>query len=442
MLRRLVSGVGQAWQILGLSLLVLFLVDRGLAALLPAPGGWAPLDPAAVAPDRARASAVANDPWIDDYWREHRAAKHTGWRSWVYWRRRPYAGQLIHVDAHGFRSAPATTRAQRGEIWVFGGSLVWGTGNRDQGTLPAQLERVLAQKAPELGLRVLNFGESGYVSRQSLVAFDSALRCGGPRPALAVFVDGANDVYAALQAGRAGLPQNETNREVEFDSGRDVWAALRALARRFDGIARLAAAPVPEPDEATLEILAAAVAADYLGTVRHARAIAAAYGVPTLHVWQPTALDRAEPRADEVAIVGASARRHVLLQRATRAALARAAAGDPALLDAGDVFAAVTEAVFFDFVHLSERGQSLLAEHLAPVILDRLDGQFTPASDPPSPCTERPVADRIPVDAGKGATPDRTTGQRALHSSAGVIRSRGGSSAPATLVPGAGLEPA
>jgi lysophospholipase L1-like esterase len=392
MLRKVFSGIGQAWQILGLSLLLLILVDRGIAALLPDPAGWTPMDPAAVAPDRTRAAAVAGDPWIDDYWREHRAAKDTGWRSWVYWRRGPHAGEIINVDAHGFRVTPTATRAHRGEIWVFGGSLVWGTGNRDTGTLPAQIERLLAEQAPELGLRVLNFGESGYVSRQSLAAFDSALRCAGPRPALAVFVDGANDVYAALQAGRAGLPQNEANRDLEFDSGRDALAALRALATRFDGIARLAATPVAEPDDATLSSLADAVAFDYLSTVRHARAIASGYGVPVLHVWQPTVMDRAEPRTDEAAIIGSSARRHVLLQRATRAALARAAAADPTLVDAGAVFDASAEPVFFDFVHVSERGQRLLAERLASSILDQLDDEHPPASPPRPACTERPVA--------------------------------------------------
>jgi lysophospholipase L1-like esterase len=391
MLRRLVSGIGQGWQILGLSLLLLILIDRGLATLLPAPGGWAPMDPAAVAPDRTRAAAVANDDWIGDYWREHRAAKDTGWRSWVYWRRGPHAGEIIKVDAHGFRVTPGAVRDPRGEIWIFGGSLVWGTGNRDHGTLPAQIEQVLAEQAPELGLRVLNFGESGYVSRQSLAAFDSALRCAGPLPAMAVFVDGANDVYAALQAGRAGLPQNEANRVLEFDSGRDALAALRALARRFDGIARLAAAPPSEPDEAALSVLAEAVASDYLATVRHTRAIASAYAVPTMHVWQPTVMDRAEPRADEAALGGASARRPVLLQRATRAAIARAAVGDPALLDAGDVYDAVAESVFFDFVHVSERGQRLLAERIVEALHERLSIPAVSIGAVAEPCSERPL---------------------------------------------------
>ena len=394
MLRRLLSGIGQAWQIAGLSLLLLILVDRGLAVLLPDPGGWAPMDPSASAPHRARAAAVAGENWIDAYWREHRASKDTGWRSWVYWRRGPHTGEIINVDAHGFRVTPATVTPAREEIWIFGGSLVWGTGNRDSGTLPAQLEQILAKRAPERGLRVSNFGESGYVSRQSLAAFDSALRCAGPRPALAVFVDGANDVYAALQAGRAGLPQNEANRVLEFDGGRDARAALRAMAQRFDGIARLAATPQPEPDTAMLAALAKAVAADYLATVRHARAIAAAHELPTLHVWQPTVMDRAETRADEGAIVAASARRHVLLQRMTRAEVFSAAAGDPALLDAGDVYDDIAEPVFFDFVHVSERGQRALAERLAGDILRLLEDRPSDTVAAAADCVERPVPDR------------------------------------------------
>lgn len=392
LLRRLSTLVGQAWAILGLTLLLLLATDQLLRALLPDSGQLAALDPAAIAPGRARADAVAGDSWIDDYWKDHEASRYTDWVSYVYWRRRPYAGTIIRVDANGFRVTPHAQAQHLRTLWLFGGSTAWGTGNRDGGTLAAQLEQVYAERAAELGVRVVNFGESGYVARQSLAAFQSALGCAQPAADMAIFLDGANDVFAALQSGAAGLPQNEENRRREFNSSRQLGAQLRAWALRLEGIARLIA-PTPAARTADAERdLAAAVADAYLGQSRQAKALAAAYDVDLLYVWQPTAFDRAPARADEAAIVAASMAEHVRLQRQTRAAVQARLAGDASttVVDLGGVFDAQQGALFFDFVHLSERGQRLLAERLYELSSERLRAR--PQRQPsPDVCRDRPV---------------------------------------------------
>ena len=51
------------------------------------------------------------------------------------------------------------------------------------------------------------------------------------RPDVVVFYDGINDVMATVQNGRAGLPQNEANREEDFRSGR-LAAAIDCPTRR------------------------------------------------------------------------------------------------------------------------------------------------------------------------------------------------------------------
>ena len=249
--------LGQAWLILGITLLLLLMVDQILRAVLPKPVPMATLEPGAIAPGRSRAAAVADDDWIDAYWNEHQASRHTQWESYVYWRRKPYDGELIDIDAHGFRVTPPARTAPLRTIWLFGGSTAWGTGNRNEGTLAAQLQRIYAERAPELAVRVLNFGESGYVSRQSLAAFQSALACPQPPADLAIFLDGANDVFAALQEGQAGLPQNEENRRREFNSSRQLGAQLRAWALRLEGIAGLLQSAPPAAQPAALDALAA-----------------------------------------------------------------------------------------------------------------------------------------------------------------------------------------
>ena len=68
---------------------------------------------------------------------------------------------------------------------------------------------------------VTNFGETGYVSTQNLIALMLELRA-GRRPDVVVFYDGVNDTYSAYSQQRAGLPHNES------ESGRRVQPVDRA----------------------------------------------------------------------------------------------------------------------------------------------------------------------------------------------------------------------
>lgn len=391
-LRSTLALIGQAWMILGITLLLLLLVDQVLRALLPEAGQSAALQPGAVAPGRARAAAVAGDDWIDAYWSEHQASRHTRWISYVYWRRKPFDGELVDVDAHGFRVTPALPAPAARTIWLFGGSTAWGTGNRNGGTLAAELQQLYQERAPELGVRVLNFGESGYVSRQSLAAYQSALACPEPAADLAIFLDGANDVFAALQEGHAGLPQNEENRRREFNSSRQLGAQLRAWALRLEGIARLAAGAPATVDAGAIDKLAIEVVDAYLANALQAAALAEHYQLGSIHAWQPTAFDRAAPSADEAAIVGSSMATHVGLQRQARNTLRARLAANPALpvVDLGDAFDSAAAPVFFDFVHVSERGQRILAERLYDLSHARL--RERPARAPVvESCRDRPL---------------------------------------------------
>ncbi len=395
MLKRLLSLLAQAWIILGISVLLLFLSDQLLRLVLPAPVGDAPLDATMQAPPREQADAVAADGWISQYWREHAASRYTEWHSYVYWRRRAYAGELIHIDAHGFRQTPhLQPRAER-HIWLFGGSTVWGTGNRDSGTLAAQLEQVYLERAPELGVRVDNFGESGYVSRQSLTAFQSALSCPEAPADLAIFLDGANDVFAALQTGTAGLPQNEDNRRREFNSSRQAGQLLRSWLLRLEGIMRLAGVSSGTIAEADLPALAQAIAKHYFSQIKQAQALAMRFDVDLIYLWQPTAFDRNPPRGDEAAIVGASSALHVQLQRLSTqqvATLHQRAQLSPILplADLPGILDATADPVFFDFVHLSEAGQRVLAEQLYQLSHEKLRLR-TARQLPLAQCPDRPL---------------------------------------------------
>ena len=346
------------WLGIGVALLCLALCDAVLRIALK-PAKSLRVDANAVAVARENMAANGSER---GYWQEHEAARDTQWQPFVYFRRKPYAGTLIHVDAHGFRATvnPTHSENQR-SVWLFGGSTVWGTGVSDAHTLASELARAAS-------VQVLNFGETGYVSAQSQLAFMASLRCtDAVRPDFVVFVDGVNDVYAALQSGVAGTPQNESNRTAEFNVTRSADAFAAALLERLDGIRLLERRVRGVEPEREINTLAYQVARNYLAVVSQTRAMAAAEGIPVRFVWQPSVFDKAQPTDEERGVIGSSLARHRDLQLATtrvlKNLLQNAPDADVLLLDT--IFDASSAPIFIDFAHTGLVGNALMAGRLA-----------------------------------------------------------------------------
>lgn len=126
--------------------------------------------------------------WWQDYWTDHIAQAHLVWEPYLYVRNPTYRGKTITIDSAGHRITPIAASPAPKAIKVFflGGS----TG------------RVITQEVIELMLQ---------------------LRA-GVRPDIVVFYDGINEVVAAVQNARPGVPQNEETRRDDFIGGREIVA--------------------------------------------------------------------------------------------------------------------------------------------------------------------------------------------------------------------------
>lgn len=291
-LRRTAEAARGAWVIAGLTLLFalgLELAYRAQAALrraVQSPPVTVTLHP------------YAREPWFKDYRAELSASFGVAWQPYVYWRHPPFAGRYITVDSLGHRrtvqSAAPGDRVRH--VYFFGGSTMWGTMQRDSFTIPSVAATALAAR----GLRdveVTNFGETGYVFTQEVLALELELRRGA-RPDVVVFYDGINDVAAATIVGQAGLPHNEVNRAAEFRLGRvldahDDGRALLTLARLsawrsrlLQRIARVVAhrGGRPPPPGA----LAEDVVRTYARTIELVESLAGHYRFRPIYFWQPT----------------------------------------------------------------------------------------------------------------------------------------------------------
>jgi len=168
--------------------------------------------------DDARVNADSyHDPsWVSDYYKELFESSASRWEPYTYWRRRSFSKKYINIDDNGIRkTSQHTCTNEKLKIFFFGGSTVWGTGVRDDFTLPSLLSKQLA--AHDICADVTNFGESGYVNTQELFILIRELEKNNI-PNIVIFYDGVNDVYSAYQNKIAGLAQNEINRFKEFNS--------------------------------------------------------------------------------------------------------------------------------------------------------------------------------------------------------------------------------
>lgn len=370
--------VRRAW--IGLASLLLFaiLVEASSASVLALNRflGRANTD------DGRRADTYVGAPWVDAYYRELSESAALEWRPYVYFRRKPFSGEFVNVDTQGrrktWRSLTAMPEGRMVTIYAFGGSTMWGTGARDDFTIPSILARLLRERFG-IDARIVNFGETAYVSTQDVITLEAMVR-DGSFPDLVLFYGGFNDLFSAYQQGSAGMPQNEFNRAREFNvlradrraelahalvgpSGLRESATFELLSAVLHRLGASGSAPTNAqrvPDELVHDTVAV-----YRANVRVIEALGAQHGFASLFYWQPTIFDKEtltayeERKAAEFAFVREMVTR-------TGAAMNR----DPYLLADGNfhdlrrLFAGTTAPLFTDYAHLGETGNALVAERM------------------------------------------------------------------------------
>lgn len=318
---------------------------------------------------RAQADAYTDTAWAESYFEEQRVSADMRWEPYVYWRRNAFSGTHINVDGWGIRKSwqpPDADVDALPAIMMFGGSTLWGTGADDHQTIPSHVNRLLHEGGNSY--RMENLGETGYVSTQNLVLLMRLLQ-DGHRPEMVVFYDGVNDVYSALQHGRAGLPSNEYNRIAEFNLLLDKGRLYRTALGRFasGGIVRVmrhffgktATGPY---DSATVAREAVDV---YIANARLATALADAYGFTPIFVWQPVIFTKPERTDYEQAQYQAEAQAAEFYHHAN-GYLERLLPGlsDIHLLNLADVFENTPAPVYIDFCHLSPEGNRIVAKRI------------------------------------------------------------------------------
>jgi lysophospholipase L1-like esterase len=305
------------------------------------------------------AAATASQPWFDSYRGELESVEYT---------RDPFVlsepvdrtGEHINlVDGHRVTELPAGVGADAPLVWVFGGSVAWGEGQRDAHTVPSELAALAA--AGGTPVRVTNWAQRGDTAFVEAQRLERALAHEPEHPDLVVFLDGPDDV--AVQAEHVtGNPSQyglSLGEQTAASDGRSAWqryqdtSVLFVLGQEVRGVFSTVPAGAQtgttdaSPGEATgvqsvrSGEIAAAAAQVYDRGRGLVSVVAEAADVPVLHVWVPVAAS-----ADA--------------NSTYRDAASRLAPGVVVLGPLGDAGGPV----FLDGVHTNEAGARQVAEAL------------------------------------------------------------------------------
>lgn len=247
---------------------------------------------------------------------------------------------------------PPECECRRLRVWVYGGSTVFGLGQRDDHTIASELSRLAHDDG--LTVDVTNRGVLGDLDWESAQRFvwDAT---GTDRPDLVVFYDGYNDLAGATyrnDRGRAGDPWPiDWTAESFYDD--TAWLRGWTLpSRRPDGAEM---APAPEGDRLDADALAAQVVERHGRGRDAAAAVAAADDIGVRWFWQPDRYTRppteGEPRKSS---------REEEFQRSLRdGVLASLPTG---VVDLSDIYDDEPGPIYYDDAHTGELGSRLAAE--------------------------------------------------------------------------------
>ena len=377
-IKNLFSALHGIWTAFGIVVLAVVIIEvvpdawKGFWRTFDYEHGWKP-------DFRASSEGYDGAGWpvfsYREYWRQ---AATLDWHAYAYWRHRPMRGVYHTVDDNGLRRTWNKTPSQASgarplRVFVFGGSTVFGLGARDAFTIPSLLSKRLAERS-KFDVEVTNFGQAGYVGTQEVVALLEELK-GGNVPDLAVFYDGVNEIFSALQNGAPGLPQNEGNRAREFNLTLeqrrfDLYAealkrALARLTRRAAKVADLLGlderATAGTGDPATL---ADGILDAYAENIRVVNALSGVYGFKALFFWQPVVYTKRHltPHEERWQHWRGSREFYLTVYERMRGDGRLRALGN--FTDVSGIFDDSEDSFFVDFNHVTERGNEVVADAL------------------------------------------------------------------------------
>lgn len=183
---------------------------------------------------RVELKIYKNIEWANKHFSEFNDLS-TKYYDYITWRRNDYNGETITVT-NGIRKTinSIDDNYNNSKYFFFGGSTTWGTGVNDANTYPS----IFAKKTKS---KVINFGETAYIARQSLAYLNNYLienSLLNMSDIHVVFYDGVNEVAHRCRSEIGGLGTGRENQiqDILSSSGQAKYSSRYSFTRTFDQV--------------------------------------------------------------------------------------------------------------------------------------------------------------------------------------------------------------
>lgn len=245
--------------------------------------------------------AYAEFPWAAEFWKEEaqrRKGHNGGYVPFRIWGTPEWHGKYVNNDKYQFGVVRRTTDSLGPEcknqpvmdVWMFGGSTLYGSGVPDWATIPSLLAKEL-NSTPKRCVAITNFGTEAYNTNQEVLLLIEQLKA-GRRPDAVIFYDGVNDSYTGVyQPGIATAHMQYAQISARVESKlagkleflRHSYALM--LVRRM-----LLSKQKQDPAaiEAETKLKAAQTLDNYQANLQMVRSLAGIYHFSVYSFWQPS----------------------------------------------------------------------------------------------------------------------------------------------------------
>lgn len=343
--------------LVGLATLVgVIVVPRLDSTLLTGADPFQPPPPAA--PERI---AARNEPWFDDLSADLSKTR-TDWDAMAGFVLDDLESEYVNIENGARRSwVPPDCDCERLTVWVFGGSSAFGYWQRDEHTIASELSRVAYES--EVYLDVVNYSQPAYSLWQEVGRFATVLGAAEDGPDLVVFFDGANEF--GVQVVR-----NENGYGADSSPASALDEPMLTLFPRAMGLLTWASKPDDSPQgpdpKLSDEEVATVASKRYLESKRAATALSEGIGAEHVFAWQP--IFTGAPIVGDIDFTG---KENVESWTAMQTTMSSLLPDD--VLDYSALLDDAGEPVFYDLMHINERGARLVAEQLFEDITPQLD---------------------------------------------------------------------
>ena len=293
-LGRLARGVGQAWLLVGVTLLMFFCLEFGYRGVRAARNGLRDAPPAM----DSSLHPYAQQPWWPELQREldRRQNRFDPYRS--HWPQ-PMASRYVNIDSLGRRVVPQpATEGPRRQLYLLGGSTAWGNSTRDSATIAAFLALELRSRGVQ-DVEVVSLAQQAFNTTQEATTLLFELTQ-GRTPAMAVHVNGYNDIATAWKYGEPGHTYGDEAIQQQITLGlRGFSGELLGLGRHSAVVQRLramAGLQPPSAGPAGAAAICAPVAGYYRRVAMTTEALGLRFGFPVLYFLQPHSAASHKPK--------------------------------------------------------------------------------------------------------------------------------------------------